>query len=370
MAKISIIIIVILYSFVVIYGLIEFIKLTRRLIQKRNNDYLWQMISFIALIMISVSGLYILLKYGGTALSIDPIYISIIYLLLAIFISIILKISNDTVNKAYQLAKLNKELKHAHDELKQEKSLVDKKVELRTKELTLQKKIVEGLLKQKDAFINQLSHDLRTPLTPLHTLLPMIKKEIKIKQTRKLIDVCIRNSDYLRHLILDTLELGKLGEHGVELNLKTISLKKFLDQILDEEKQFSSQIKVINKIDPNIKLKADDTKIREVFENIITNAVKYNDNKHKVLEVTSDTGAHVLELSFKDNGIGLEQKDLHVVFEEFYKVDPSRHQHSSSGLGLSIAHRIMSMHHGEIAAFSDGLGKGTVIKLAFPLYIK
>lgn len=396
-----------------VYGLFELVKN----IKNKKKDMLWDLASLAFLIILTSVTYYAYLKLNPDSLANNTIYLSIIYLLTAVLVIFVFRISYHVYNDIYEkreklikmnfildsdsqqkaemyenkadllsdlnktlemqteilqekeaeLKKANDDLNKAQEELKEEKASVDKKVIERTKELRTQKEIVEGLLKQKNDFINQLSHDLRTPLTPLLNLLPMLKNNLKSKDDLHLTEICIKNTKYLEKLVLSTLKLSRLGTKNIELDLSDVNFNKLLKDILATGNHFEEQIEVINKIDPKISLKVDELKIRELFENIITNAIKYNDKKNKKIIITSKIDKKFIQFEFKDNGIGLESKDLNSIFDEFYKVDPSRHQHNSSGLGLSIARRIIAMHDGEIAALSDGLGKGSTILIALPV---
>lgn len=271
--------------------------------------------------------------------------------------------------KESELEKINSELVKTEKELENEKKNVERKVIERTKELKKEKDTVENLLIQKTRFINQLSHDLRTPLTPLLNLLPILKDNLKKKEDKTIIDVCFKNTIYLQKLVINTLSLAKLEKNNAKLNLTLKKIYKILEEIIVGYKSNlkNNNLTIKNNVSRDILINIDELRIREVFENIITNAIKYNENKNIEIIINSKSYDKFIEISFKDNGIGLESKDLNNVFEEFYKVDPSRHRHDSSGLGLSITNAIMKMHHGEIKVSSEGLNKGSTFTLKIPL---
>ncbi|MBR9690652.1 HAMP domain-containing histidine kinase [Candidatus Woesearchaeota archaeon] len=268
-----------------------------------------------------------------------------------------------------ELKMFNEELKNTQEELKEEKKSVEKKVKERTKQLRVEKEVVENLLTQKTQFINQLSHDLRTPLTPLLNLLPYLEHHIKGKEEKKILEICIKNSNYLERLVLDTLSLARMEAKTAKLDLKKVKLVNLADEIIRSIHMAYKKdtVRISNNITKGLKAEIDELKLREVFENIITNAIKYNESDVKKIDITSKTKEKFFEINFKDNGIGLEAKDLNSIFNEFYKADPSRHHHESSGLGLSIAKRIVELHDGQIFALSDGKDKGTTITIKLPI---
>jgi len=113
------------------------------------------------------------------------------------------------------------ELKDAHEILFAMNKDLERKVKERTEE-------IERLMKQKDAFINQLGHDLKTPLTPMMILLPILKKEAKSEKSKELFDVVIRNVHYMKELVSKTIELAKLNSNKIEFNMENLNL---LDEI-------------------------------------------------------------------------------------------------------------------------------------------
>ncbi|MFP4112699.1 MAG: sensor histidine kinase, partial [Candidatus Woesearchaeota archaeon] len=101
--------------------------------------------------------------------------------------------------------------------------------------------------------------------------------------------------------------------------------------------------------------------------NIISNSVKYNDNSEKIIHISLSVSGRFLKVMITDNGIGLDKKDMKMLFTEFFKADPSRHQKGSSGLGLSICRRLIELHGGKIKAESKGIDKGLKITFTLPV---
>jgi signal transduction histidine kinase len=103
----------------------------------------------------------------------------------------------------------------------------------------------------------------------------------------------------------------------------------------------------------------DKTRFEELFENIITNAIKYTKNIKGIITIDAKEEKDSIVISVNDNGIGLTESQMNHIFDEFYKVDQARHDLSSHGLGLSICKRIIEKHGGRIWVESQGLGKGS-----------
>jgi signal transduction histidine kinase len=271
-----------------------------------------------------------------------------------------LNIMEDLQESIQNLRKAEKEIRIKNKKLastQEELKVFNEELEQKIKERTSQ---IEKLLKQKDEFINQLGHDLKTPLTPLITLLPIIKKRQTDKKSRELLDVSIINIQYMQNLVIKTIQLARLNAPSFKLDIEDINILEELNKILDSN-QFilkEKKMSVINKIDSNFIVKADKLRLDELFNNLITNAVKYS-SKEGILTIDAKKDRDFVTISFKDNGMGLTKEQINYIFEEFYKVDPSRHYLDSSGLGLPICKRIVEKHGGKIWVESPGPGKGS-----------
>ena len=256
--------------------------------------------------------------------------------------------------------KAEKELEHAHEVLKTMNLELERKVADRTAE-------INKLLKQKDDFINQLGHDLKNPLSPVINLLPLIKDKISDPQTIDQLHIIMRNVDFMKNLVIKTIELAKLNSPNTEFNLVDTNLTEEVNSAIDKNKTMLQEynINVINNFDEKILIKADKLRLGELFDNIITNAVKYSPKGGYITFNVQDDG-NLIRVSIKDTGIGLNKQQINHIFDEFYKVDKSRHDFDSSGLGLTICKRIIEKHGGSIWAESPGHLKGTTIYFTFP----
>jgi signal transduction histidine kinase len=246
------------------------------------------------------------------------------------------------------------ELEDAHQLL----FTVNKQLERKVKDRTLQ---IEKLIEQKDDFINQLSHDLRTPLTPIMVLLPILENQVKEGKSRELIEIITRNANFMKELVDKTIELARLNSTNVKIESENQHLLTEINSILDNfELLFEkNHIKVENKIDKNIFVQADKLKLEELLNNLLTNSVKYSSEKGGEINIEAEENKGFVTISISDNGAGMDKEQLDHVFEEFYKADESRHDLDSSGLGLAICKRIVEKHGGKIWAESKGKGKGS-----------
>ena len=254
-----------------------------------------------------------------------------------------------TERKKYE-DKINKQ----NEELTEINSSLEEKVKDRTKQ-------IQHLLRQKDEFINQLSHDLKTPLTPMMVLLPLLKEKIKNKKDTESFDVVLRNVYFMKDLVNKTIDLAKLNSGIIQLEFQTINLNEELEFIIGNNQVLfdRNDIKIINKIKDQIFVFADKIRLDEVFNNLMTNAIKYSPDKGGKIYIDAKEDKERFTISIKDTGLGMDSEQIELVFDEFYKVDDSRHELDSSGLGLTITKKIIEKHGGKIWVESEGTGKGS-----------
>jgi PAS domain S-box-containing protein len=250
---------------------------------------------------------------------------------------------------------MNTELNVAREQLATLNQDLEKRVEERTAE-------VERLLNQKNGFINQLGHDLRTPLTPMLGLLPLLKKRINDEKGLTYISMIDKNIRFMKDLVNKTITFAKLNSDKVEFTYTQMNLLDFLRQIQQQLQNLLNNKKTqldIN-VDPSVVVFADETRLSEVFHNLISNAIKYAKKETQIrIEITAEISEDTVVIRVIDNGIGMTAEQIDHVFEEFYKADDARTDVDSHGLGLNICKRIIEKHGGRIWVESEGSGKGS-----------
>ena len=222
-------------------------------------------------------------------------------------------------------------------------------------------KTLEKLLKQKDEFIGQLGHDLKNPLQPLVGLLPIIMEQEKDPKLKEHLGVIVHNVEYMRDLIFETLELARLRSSNIKFDIKNVNLKEEIDKVFQNQQHYlkENKIKIKNKVNNYIFVIADPLRLAELFNNLITNAVKYTPKNNGIVTIDAKEDNDFVKVSVTDNGIGMTEEQLNRIFDEFYMADESRRKIDSSGLGLPICKRIVEKHGGKIWVESAGKGKGS-----------
>jgi signal transduction histidine kinase len=254
------------------------------------------------------------------------------------------------------------ELKDTREILEIINNELERKVKKRTKE-------INKLLEQKDDFIDQLGHDLKNPLGPLINLIPVLKKRDKNSENKEILDILDRNIQYMKNLVVKTIELAKLNSPNTMLNLQDTNLLEELNKVIDQNRLIINEnnIKIINNINEKTLVSADKLRLTEVFTNLITNSVKYSKDSGTII-FDAEYGHNFVTISVKDDGIGMTKEQISHIFDEFYKADESRHDFDSSGLGMPICKRIIEKHGGRIWVKSDGIGMGSTFYFTLPYF--
>ncbi|GJQ58497.1 MAG: response regulator [Candidatus Scalindua sp. AMX11] len=254
--------------------------------------------------------------------------------------------------------------KKLQDQLTNFNQKLEKKVEERTSR-------VQQLLQQKNAFVNQLSHDLKTPLTPLVALLPLIAKRTEDSEAKRMLNLAIDSVNYMRNLTETILQLARLNSSHSQLKPEKIDIAFEIQNIINALSSLFSERKIspVINTDTPLLVECDEILIKELLHNLISNAIKYT-NSGGVVTVRGFCNNNQIQISISDTGIGMTDEQIDHAFEEFYKADDSRNDRSSTGLGLSICRKIIEKSEGKIQIESPGLGKGTTVGFSIPRCIE
>ena len=275
---------------------------------------------------------------------------------------LVTKRTEELEEKTANLEKINKDLIIARKDLNALNKTLEKRIKERTHE-------VEQLLKQKDEFINQLSHDLKSPLMPLTILIPLLEKQEKNAKKLEYLKVLKRNVEYMKNIAIKTLELAKLNSPKTKFSIEKIELKDEIKRIINNKKTLlkSKKLKIKNNVTKKFFVLADKLRLEELITNLFENSARYS-KKNDTITVDAEEEKDFVKISIKDTGMGMTKNQIKHIFEEFYKADDSRHDFESSGLGLTICKKIVEKHSGKIWVESQGLGKGTTLFFTLPLF--
>jgi two-component system phosphate regulon sensor histidine kinase PhoR len=229
-------------------------------------------------------------------------------------------------------------------------------------------------LKQADEmrrdFVANVSHELRTPLSILRGYIETMLDDPKMPrgETARILEVMDQHSKRLGLLANDLLTLAQMESGSSNLEASEIDLLRFLsDLVRDWRKKFSAKgLRVVVDVSDDCSmLFADEERLREVYDNLLDNAVKYS-AKGGEIHLGAERCDGEIVLSVSDNGVGISPEDLPRIFERFYRADKARSRElGGTGLGLSIVKHIAQLHGGRVDATSQ-LRKGTTIRVILP----
>jgi two-component system, OmpR family, phosphate regulon sensor histidine kinase PhoR len=220
-------------------------------------------------------------------------------------------------------------------------------------------------------FVANVSHELRTPLSILRGYIETMLDDPKMSrgETARILEVMEQQSKRLGLLANDLLTLAQLESGRSSLQLSEIDLMQFFAGIVrDWKKKFvAKHLKAVSDVAVDCpSICADEARLREIFDNLLDNAVKYSRENGEIRLYAERRGSEVV-LSVRDRGIGIGHEDLPRIFERFYRADKGRSRElGGTGLGLSIVKHIAQLHGGRVEAESE-LGKGTTVHVILPV---
>src|SRR3989338_2511010 len=249
---------------------------------------------------------------------------------------------------------------------------LEQKIQQRTRELASALEEVQQISKTKSEFISAVSHELRTPLTSIkgYAAIFMTGKVGEIPdQVKERLERINKQSDNLVKLINDLLDISRIESGRAEMQLIKTDLSAMVDNVSDllTPQLKEKDITLIRDIDKDIpEVSVDPTQIERVFINLIINAIKFTPEKGQItVKVKKDTDK--LNISVIDNGIGIKKEDLNRLFDEFYRVENEINQNvKGTGLGLTLAKKIVEAHHGKMSVISEP-GKGATFYFTLPV---
>lgn len=220
----------------------------------------------------------------------------------------------------------------------------------------------------KDELITNVSHDLRTPLTSIIGYLGLIENQQYQNEddVLKYTHTAFLKAQQMKSLVEDLFEYTKVRQASTKMTFNQISVEPMLEQLaasfeLEAEKK---NMKIDTKAKPkDIKIEGDAEKLGRLFNNLISNALKYaKGGRHINLEATQSGDQIVFKVS--NDGEMIPEESIKHLFERFYRVESSRSKATGgTGLGLAIAQSIVEFHHGKISVESSEKLTSFIVKM-------
>jgi PAS domain S-box-containing protein len=245
-----------------------------------------------------------------------------------------------------------------------------KDLEQKNKELEKAFKELKELDNMKDDFLSLVGHELRAPLANILGYTEFLKEwDISVKERKEFVEIIYQESQHLRRLVDDILDLSRMEAGRVVYNYIRTSINRVIQTALDTLKPMADrkEVRVVANYNEELEqVEMDPDRIKQVVSNIIHNAIKFTD-AGKSITITSEAVEDGIRVSIADEGLGIPPEFGSKVFNKFEQVTSVKHHSEGAGLGMPIAKLIIEDGHGGRIWFeSPGEGKGTTFKFTLP----
>ncbi len=225
---------------------------------------------------------------------------------------------------------------------------------------------------QHDAFLNAVTHELKTPIASIKLYLETLKsRDLDKKKRDEFYDIMLSDNARLLGTVEQVLQASSTREKQRQLNLSEIDLGELVSDTV-------ATVRGRNRLDDDVirfhgpaepvKVLGDRVELQTVFANLLDNAIKYSGAEPKITIRMKTSDSDKVDVYVRDNGIGIPRADLKRIFKRFYRVpNAAADAAKGTGLGLAIVQSIVERHGGRVRAQSPGTGKGATFLVRLPL---
>lgn len=220
--------------------------------------------------------------------------------------------------------------------------------------------------KQK-AFLATVSHELRTPISYIKGYSEAIQNQLlEGKEREEALELILREAIRMERMTNELLQLVRKEQEEIEM-LPIVLSETIRESVkLLEGQAKEKNIRMMQKLDENIIVQGDEEKLKQIFINVIENAIRYSNDNSQVTILCYESD-HRAVVEIQDEGIGIPEEDLPRVTERFYRVNKARSRaDGGTGLGLSIVKQLVKQHDG-ILSIKSALGEGTLVTISLPI---
>jgi signal transduction histidine kinase len=224
---------------------------------------------------------------------------------------------------------------------------------------------------QHDAFINAVTHELKTPIASIRLYLETLKtRDVDETQRREFYNIMLADSDRLLLTVEQVLRAGRTGHRRRRIANSVIDVDEMVRECLERTRVrygLNEQHLLYSEDANGAKVSGDPDELRAAFSNLLDNAVKYSDDEVLVSVSVSTPDEKRVVVRVADKGIGIPSAQLKRIFKRFYRV-PGRFMArvKGTGLGLFIVQSVVRKHGGRVFAESPGLGHGSTFTIQLP----
>jgi two-component system, OmpR family, sensor histidine kinase SenX3 len=224
---------------------------------------------------------------------------------------------------------------------------------------------------QHDAFINAVTHELKTPVASIRLYLETLQtRRVDEEKRKEFYNIMLQDSNRLLETIEQVLRTGRIGASGKTLNVSAVDLSTIVEECVE-------RARLLHHLQPEalsydngrrIPVVGDPDELRAAVSNLIDNAIKYSGQTVNVSIEATEVEGKFVTLRVRDHGFGIEKTELKRIFKRFYRVPgPFAARIKGTGLGLYIVRSVAKRHRGRAWAESEGPGRGSTFVLQLPL---
>ncbi|RYX95452.1 MAG: response regulator [Comamonadaceae bacterium] len=223
---------------------------------------------------------------------------------------------------------------------------------------------------RKDEFLATLAHELRNPLAPIRYALAILRRDPDPASSRNAKDVIDRQVTHMGRLIDDLLDVSRINQGLIRLDIHSHSLRAILEQAVEAARPALEEGKhslALHLPGTDVYVRADEARMIQVVSNLLTNAAKYTPDGGKVRLSANVSGVEAV-VEVEDDGIGIALEDQGRLFQLFTQLDHGSHRSKGGlGIGLSLVRTLVELQGGTVEVMSPGLGHGSTFTLRMPL---
>jgi signal transduction histidine kinase len=275
------------------------------------------------------------------------------------------RLNDELVEKEKVLQRANAQLSSQSEDLK----TMNEELSAKNGELSDANEKLQRLDKMKTDFILVAAHELRTPIQPIMGSVKLAEKGlISNEQAWKTI---VTEAKRLSTVATYILDVGKIESGNISYDMKPLSVSQLVERISSSSTKFASQDGVISikmDLDEDVEIVGDKDRLMQAFANVIDNAAKFAKNGTITIQTENDYDNGRVEIRITDDGPGIPQEILPVLFNKF--VTKTKENERGTGLGLFITKAIVEAHCGAIKAENNSDGKGATFAVSFPIHHK
>ncbi|GHV31999.1 hybrid sensor histidine kinase/response regulator [Bacteroidia bacterium] len=238
------------------------------------------------------------------------------------------------------------------------------------KKLQETKKSVDKLLVSREQLIYTITHDIKAPISSIIGFLDLLSGEKISREQQYFVKNMYSSATHILDLVKNLLDFQALEKNRQKINLLSFSPHSFVNDIYDSFRPLAQKKNLTFKLNSTIreekKYTGDPYRIKQILNNLISNAIKFTPENGKITLRASIEKGNLFRISVKDSGPGISGEDKKRIFEEFTRLDKTRQTVEGTGLGLTISKKLSSLMNGNIEIKSEN-GRGADFILTIPL---